>query len=70
MKEGLSSSLLQKILSITDREEAIRTAVSIAKTGDVILVAGKGHEKYQETNGVRKDFDDKKVITETFNNRA
>lgn len=70
MKEGLSSSLLQKTLSITDREEAIRTAVSIAKPGDVILVAGKGHEKYQEANGVRKDFDDKKVITETFNNRA
>lgn len=69
MKEGLSSSLLQKILTITDREEAIRTAVSIAKPGDVILVAGKGHEKYQESKGIKTEFDDKKIISQTFNNR-
>lgn len=69
MKTGLNSILLRKTLSITDREEAIRTAVSIARPGDVILVAGKGHEKYQDIKGVKRDFDDKKIITETFKSR-
>lgn len=69
MKTELSAALAQKVLSITDREEAIRSAVSIARPGDVILVAGKGHEKYQEIKGVKRDFDDKKVVTETFKSR-
>jgi len=69
MKTGLSTALAQKVLSITDREEAIRSAISIARPGDVVLVAGKGHEKYQEINGIKRDFDDKKIVSETFKSR-
>jgi UDP-N-acetylmuramoyl-L-alanyl-D-glutamate--2,6-diaminopimelate ligase len=47
-----------------DRKEAIKTAISLAKAEDIILVAGKGHEKYQEINGVRNYFDDKEVVKE------
>lgn len=67
MKEGLSKEDLSNIISIVDRKEAIRTAVMFAKEGDIILVAGKGHENYQEINGLRSHFDDKEVITEIFN---
>lgn len=67
MKEGLSKDELSNIISIVDRKEAIRTAVMFAKEGDIILVAGKGHENYQEIKGVRSHFDDKEVITEIFN---
>jgi len=56
-----------KTLSIADRKEAIRTAYQLANPGDIILVAGKGHEKYQDINGVRHHFDDKEVLENTFN---
>ena len=55
-----------KVLSIVDRKEAIRTACMLAKKGDVILVAGKGHENYQEIKGVKHHFDDKEVLLEIF----
>lgn len=67
MKQGLSKEDLSNIISIVDRKEAIRTAVMFAKEGDIVLVAGKGHENYQEINGSRSHFDDKEVITEIFN---
>jgi UDP-N-acetylmuramoyl-L-alanyl-D-glutamate--2,6-diaminopimelate ligase len=51
---------------IVDRREAIRTAVMMAKTEDIILIAGKGHEKYQEIKGVKFPFDDKVVLSEVF----
>ncbi len=66
MKQGLDDSGLIKCLSITEREEAIRTAVMMARPGDVILVAGKGHEKYQEIMGKKHPFDDKEVINRLF----
>ena len=59
---GLSDEQLRNTLSITDRREAIRTACMMAKSGDVILVAGKGHEDYQEIKGVKYHFDDKEEI--------
>jgi UDP-N-acetylmuramoyl-L-alanyl-D-glutamate--2,6-diaminopimelate ligase len=66
MQEGLSSSAKRKYISITDRKEAIKTAVSLANKEDIILVAGKGHEKYQDINGVKYSFDDKEVLREMF----
>lgn len=66
MEEGLAAAYKRKYIPIADRKEAIKTAVSLARPGDIILVAGKGHEKYQETKGVRKHFDDKEVIKECF----
>jgi len=56
----------KKVLSITNRREAIKTAINIAVTGDIILIAGKGHENYQEINGVKHHFDDKEVVREFF----
>lgn len=70
MQQGLDTTLMQKSLSITDRKEAIRAAVKLAKPGDVILVAGKGHEKYQEIQGVKYPFDDKQIIQELFKTLA
>lgn len=67
MRAGLDPVQASKTFSITDRREAIRMAVSVAQPGDIILVAGKGHEKYQEINGERFPFDDLEVIRETFN---
>lgn len=67
MKVGVSKVHLKKLLTIEDRKEAIRTACMLAETGDIILVAGKGHETYQEIKGVKHTFDDKKVIIEMFN---
>nr|HRC67443.1 cyanophycin synthetase [Bacteroidales bacterium] len=64
MKAGLNPSLSYRVLSIPDRREAIHIACMIAKTGDVILVAGKGHEKYQEINGVKYPFDDKEILSQ------
>jgi len=58
---------MKKTLSIADRKEAIRTACMLAEKGDVILVAGKGHENYQEIKGVKHHFDDKEVLKEIFN---
>ena len=56
-------------LCITDRRQAIKTAVTLAKKGDVVLIAGKGHENYQEINGVNYPFDDKEIVLELFNNK-
>jgi UDP-N-acetylmuramoyl-L-alanyl-D-glutamate--2,6-diaminopimelate ligase len=61
---GLTSEDMEKTLSIVDRKEAIHTACLLAKPGDVILVAGKGHEDYQEIKGIKHHFDDKEVLRE------
>jgi UDP-N-acetylmuramoyl-L-alanyl-D-glutamate--2,6-diaminopimelate ligase len=66
MEAGLNISQRRKALRITDRKEAIKTAVSLAHPGDIILVAGKGHETYQEVKGIRHHFDDREVLTKTF----
>ncbi len=66
MEEGLSAAAKRKYISIVDRKEAIKTAISLAKPEDIILIAGKGHEKYQEIKGVRNHFDDKEVVKEFF----
>jgi UDP-N-acetylmuramoyl-L-alanyl-D-glutamate--2,6-diaminopimelate ligase len=58
MEAGLSAEQLSHVVRITDRRQAIRTACMMAREGDIVLVAGKGHEKYQEVNGVRSHFDD------------
>lgn len=62
MEAGLSSDQLSHTVRITDRRQAIRTACMMAREGDIILIAGKGHEKYQEVNGVRSHFDDVEEI--------
>ena len=67
MKEGVDAVNYKKVLSITDRREAIRTACALSKPGDIILIAGKGHEKYQEIKGVKHPFDDMQEVKETFN---
>lgn len=67
MEVGVSPTNRRKTLSIIDRREAIKTACHLAKPGDIILLAGKGHEKYQEINGVRHHFDDKEVLMEQLN---
>jgi len=64
MEAGIDPSLSRKALTIINRKEAIKTACTIAKPGDIILVAGKGHEKYQEIKGVKHHFDDKEILTE------
>lgn len=64
MLAGIEGEYSRKVLKITDRREAIKTACAMARPGDVILVAGKGHEKYQEINGVRHHFDDKEQLRE------
>jgi len=67
MDGGVEIQYKKKVLKITDRKEAIKTAILLSNPGDVILVAGKGHETYQEVNGVKHPFDDKKIISELFN---
>ena len=67
MLAGLDSKQMKKVISIVDRREAIRTACMMAEKGDVILIAGKGHEDYQEIQGVKHHFDDKEVVREIFN---
>ncbi|TGE29505.1 UDP-N-acetylmuramoyl-L-alanyl-D-glutamate--2,6-diaminopimelate ligase [Hymenobacter metallicola] len=66
MQAGVQVADLGKVLTIADRREAIKTAVALAQPGDIVLVAGKGHENYQEIKGVKNDFDDKKVLQEMF----
>lgn len=66
MREGVSPAYTRKVLSVTDRREAVRTACALAKPGDIILLAGKGHEKYQEIKGVKYPFDDRRVLEESF----
>ena len=66
MEAGVSIAARRKYISIVDRKEAIKTAISLANEEDIILVAGKGHEKYQEIKGVKNHFDDKEVVKEMF----
>lgn len=66
MEHGLVASYKKKYISIVDRKEAIKTAISLAKSNDIILIAGKGHEKYQEINGVKNHFDDKEQVKYFF----
>jgi UDP-N-acetylmuramoyl-L-alanyl-D-glutamate--2,6-diaminopimelate ligase len=66
MEAGLSSAGKRKFISIPDRREAIKTAVSLANSEDIILIAGKGHEKYQDINGIKFPFDDKAILLEMF----
>ena len=66
MLAGLDQKQMKKVVAITDRREAIKTAVMLAQKGDVILIAGKGHEDYQEIKGVKHHFDDREVVREIF----
>lgn len=66
MLAGLNAQQMKKVISIVDRREAIRTACMMAQKGDVILIAGKGHENYQEVKGVKHHFDDHEVVKECF----
>jgi UDP-N-acetylmuramoyl-L-alanyl-D-glutamate--2,6-diaminopimelate ligase len=66
MEEGLSASAKRKFIAIPDRKQAIKTAVSMAGPEDIVLIAGKGHEKYQDVKGVKHHFDDKEVLKEMF----
>lgn len=66
MLAGLDNKQMKKVVSIVDRKEAIRTASMMAEKGDVILIAGKGHEDYQEIKGVKHHFDDKEVVRDIF----
>lgn len=69
MLAGLTPQQMKKVLSIVDRKEAIRTACMLAQKGDVILIAGKGHEDYQEIKGVKHHFDDKEIVREIFDSQ-
>jgi UDP-N-acetylmuramoyl-L-alanyl-D-glutamate--2,6-diaminopimelate ligase len=64
MKAGITADLMRKVVTVVNRREAIKTACLMAVEGDIILVAGKGHEKYQEIKGVRHHFDDKEILKE------
>ena len=66
MEAGVNVVAKKKCITIADRKEAIKTAVSFSSNRDILLIAGKGHEKYQEIKGVRYDFDDKQVLNEMF----
>lgn len=66
MEAGLSMAQKRKMLRIADRREAIKTAVALALPNDILLVAGKGHETYQEIKGIKHHFDDREILTETF----
>lgn len=70
MEKGVEAQNTRKVLSIEDREQAIRAACKMAAGGDIILIAGKGHETYQETRGVRRDFDDFKIVREILEELA
>ena len=69
MEAGLNTAAKRKYISIIDRKEAIKAAVDFAKPEDIVLVAGKGHEKYQDINGVKHPFDDKAILLAFFNNK-
>ena len=66
MLAGLNEQQRKKVVSIADRREAIKTACTLARKGDVILIAGKGHEDYQEIKGVKHHFDDREVVRDIF----
>jgi UDP-N-acetylmuramoyl-L-alanyl-D-glutamate--2,6-diaminopimelate ligase len=68
MEQGVSELNRYKTISIVDRKEAIKAACMLAQPGDVILLAGKGHEKYQEIRGVKYHFDDKEQLQKQFEN--
>lgn len=68
MKAGLTAEELRRTICITDRREAIRTAMRMTKPGSVVLIAGKGHETYQEIKGIRHHFDDREEVRDTFQN--
>ena len=70
MMAGLTAQQRKNVVTIVDRKEAIRTACMMAQKGDVILVAGKGHENYQEIKGVKHHFDDKATYSLTSNTPA
>ena len=67
MIKGVPGQHYKKVLKISNRKEAIRTAVALATKGDILLIAGKGHETYQEIKGVKHPFDDKAVLEEIVN---
>jgi UDP-N-acetylmuramoyl-L-alanyl-D-glutamate--2,6-diaminopimelate ligase len=67
MEAGLDAEQQTKAITIQDRKQAIKTAISLANAGDIILIAGKGHEKYQDIMGIKHDFDDLKITEELFN---
>ncbi|MGE4540352.1 MAG: UDP-N-acetylmuramoyl-L-alanyl-D-glutamate--2,6-diaminopimelate ligase [Bacteroidales bacterium] len=69
MRKGVAAEHFNRVLAVSNRREAIRTAVALASKGDIILVAGKGHETYQEINGIRQPFDDRKELQEALNER-
>lgn len=66
METGLSSAAKRKYIKITDRKEAIKAAIAFANKGDILLIAGKGHEKYQDIKGVKSHFDDKEIVENLF----
>jgi len=66
MENGLSAAYRRKYISVVDRREAIKTAISLAAREDIVLIAGKGHEKYQEIKGIRFHFDDKEIVRQVF----
>lgn len=66
IEQGLGTAARRKAVSIPDRKQAIKTALQLAQPEDIVLIAGKGHEKYQEINGVKHHFDDKEVLEELF----
>ena len=70
MLAGLDNKQMKKVISIVDRKEAIRTASMMAEKGDVILIAGKGHEDYQEIKGVKHHFDDREIVREIFSEQS
>ena len=67
MQAGLDPIDKRKCISISDRREAIRAAATFAEAGDIVLVAGKGHETYQDIQGVKHNFDDRVILREAFN---
>ena len=67
MLAGLNDEQKKKVLVIADRREAIKTACALAQSGDVVVIAGKGHENYQDVKGVKHHFDDKEIVKEIFN---
>jgi UDP-N-acetylmuramoyl-L-alanyl-D-glutamate--2,6-diaminopimelate ligase len=67
MEAGIALQNYKKTLTILDRKQAIRTACKFSEPGDILLIAGKGHENYQETNGVRIHFDDLEEVKNCFN---
>ena len=69
MLAGLSAEDKQKTLCIINRREAIRTAIFLAQPNDVVLIAGKGHETYQEINGIKHHFDDREEVNAIFNSK-